>query len=217
MGGQESEVMARKTKAEAEKTRKLLLQKAAEVFLEKGIVATSLQDIATAAGMTRGAVYWHFENKAAVLQALLEQALNPIFDFVQQKLEQGNYDNPLDALREIMRMVLLSPNKSTEAYHAFQLFFHYYSYRYIPELDDFFTVYFDCSRVNQVQKLFVQAQAQGLVRQDVSTDVLVFSFKALMSGTLSAHLEPDSCEQFEFDLVKEVDVLIDCYLRGIQA
>ena len=64
--------MAKKTKEEALETRNLLLDTAEEVFNEKGVSSTTLSDIACAAGVTRGAIYWHFKNKADVFVALAE-------------------------------------------------------------------------------------------------------------------------------------------------
>lgn len=55
--------MARNTKIEAAKTRGRLVSAAIEQFAQRGVAATTLDDIADAAGMTRGAVYWHFTNK----------------------------------------------------------------------------------------------------------------------------------------------------------
>lgn len=52
----------RKTKSEAEKTRQHLLDAALEVFWRKGVTSASLQEIAEEAGVTRGALYWHFAN-----------------------------------------------------------------------------------------------------------------------------------------------------------
>ncbi len=65
--------MARKTKEEAEKTRGALLDAALDVFYEKGFVRATLDDIARAAGLTRGAIYWHFKDKAALLEALADK------------------------------------------------------------------------------------------------------------------------------------------------
>ncbi|MEQ6292367.1 TetR family transcriptional regulator [Vogesella sp. GCM10023246] len=65
--------MARKTREEAEQTRHLLLDTAERVFWEKGVAATSLADIATAAGLTRGAIYWHFDNKLALFTAICDR------------------------------------------------------------------------------------------------------------------------------------------------
>src|SRR5690606_27022813 len=55
--------MARRTKEEALETRDRLLDAAAAVFCDKGVTNTSLCDISKAAGVTRGAFYWHFRNK----------------------------------------------------------------------------------------------------------------------------------------------------------
>ena len=57
--------MVRKTKEEAEQTRKELIQAARRVFHQCGVSRSTLEKIAKAAGVTRGAVYWHFKDKAA--------------------------------------------------------------------------------------------------------------------------------------------------------
>jgi len=64
--------MARKTKEEAAATRESILMAALDLFTEKGYSSTTLVNIAKRIGMTRGAVYWHFENKEALLAALID-------------------------------------------------------------------------------------------------------------------------------------------------
>lgn len=86
--------MARKTKEEALATRCQLLDAAQSVFCEKGVSHTSLHEVATAAGLTRGAVYWHFENKADLLAALWERASLPI-DATLEELDQQYAKDPL--------------------------------------------------------------------------------------------------------------------------
>lgn len=63
----------RKTKAEAQQTRQALLDAALDVFYRRGVAHASLQEIAAAAGLTRGALYWHFKNKEDLLDALFQQ------------------------------------------------------------------------------------------------------------------------------------------------
>ena len=60
----------RKTKMEALETRGRLLDAADCVFRQRGVTRTSLAEIANAAGVTRGAVYWHFKDKAALFHAM---------------------------------------------------------------------------------------------------------------------------------------------------
>jgi AcrR family transcriptional regulator len=61
------------TQAErTERTRAALLDAARELFAEKGFAATGREDIAARAGVTSGALYHHFESKAAVGIAVIE-------------------------------------------------------------------------------------------------------------------------------------------------
>lgn len=70
--------MPRRTKAEALATRQRLLDAAERLFDAQGVSRTSLHAIAQAAGLTRGAVYWHFKDKAALFNALMERAHLPL-------------------------------------------------------------------------------------------------------------------------------------------
>ena len=70
--------MARKTKEEAQATRGRILDAAEHVFQARGVSRTSLHDIALAAGVTRGAVYWHFEDKGDLFNAMLERVFLPM-------------------------------------------------------------------------------------------------------------------------------------------
>ncbi|MBC9209783.1 TetR family transcriptional regulator [Roseomonas aerophila] len=67
--------MARRTKQEADETREALLDAAEEVFLERGVSRASLDQVARAAGCTRGAVHWHFGDKLGLFLALDERLL----------------------------------------------------------------------------------------------------------------------------------------------
>ncbi len=63
--------MARKTKAEAEKTRQCILKAALRLFVEKGYDRTTFEDVARHIGLTKGAVYWHFKSKPDLLAELV--------------------------------------------------------------------------------------------------------------------------------------------------
>lgn len=65
--------MARKTREETDKTHALLLDAAEQVFSEQGYANASFQQIAERAGMTRGAIYWHFRDKDQLLEAVLHR------------------------------------------------------------------------------------------------------------------------------------------------
>ena len=70
--------MARRTKEDSLNTRNNLLDAAEYLFLSQGVSRTSLQDIARRAGATRGAVYWHFTDKADLFNAMIERMTLPL-------------------------------------------------------------------------------------------------------------------------------------------
>ncbi|UYG00919.1 MULTISPECIES: TetR family transcriptional regulator [unclassified Halomonas] len=90
--------MARKTKAEAAATREALLNAAEEVFFEKGVARTSLEQVARHAGVTRGAVYWHFKNKGDLFMALIERVRMPFQSLVEEVQNVDPDILPLDAV-----------------------------------------------------------------------------------------------------------------------
>src|SRR5689334_23023873 len=65
------ELNVRKTAAEAAETRQAILRAALAEFSQRGYSATTLDGVARTAGVTRGAVYWHFASKAALYEELL--------------------------------------------------------------------------------------------------------------------------------------------------
>lgn len=67
------EKMARKKKEDALVTRQRILDEALQTFAVQGVTSTSLSDIAKAAGVTRGAIYWHFSNKESIIEEIFFQ------------------------------------------------------------------------------------------------------------------------------------------------
>jgi TetR/AcrR family acrAB operon transcriptional repressor len=97
--------MVRRTKEEAQETRSQILDAAEQAFYERGVARTTLADIAALAGVTRGAIYWHFSNKSDLLQALLETLHEP--------LDELDEVDPLGCMRKLLihlfHQVVLDP------------------------------------------------------------------------------------------------------------
>ena len=74
----------RRTKEEAAKTRQHIVDTATEMFKKKGFLQTSLNDICSAAGLSRGAMYWYFEDKIGLLDEVVRNLLQ---EFHVQKEE----------------------------------------------------------------------------------------------------------------------------------
>ena len=82
----------RKTKTEAQKTHQHLLDAALEVFWRDGVTRASLQAIAQEAGVTRGALYWHFKNKEDLFETLFEQQYADFFAAFNDQTLRDNQD-----------------------------------------------------------------------------------------------------------------------------
>ncbi|MGB0206308.1 MAG: TetR family transcriptional regulator [Neptuniibacter sp.] len=93
--------MPRRTKEEAEKTRLHLLETALGLFAERGISRTSLKDIAAEAGLTHGALYWHFKNRTDLVAALYSECRFPLDDLYLDHLQSSRQD-ALDALEDFL-------------------------------------------------------------------------------------------------------------------
>ena len=110
--------MAKRTKAEALKTRQELIETAIAQFAQHGVSKTTLNDIADAANVTRGAIYWHFENKTQLfnemwlqqpsLRELIQDHLTAGLehDPFQQRLLAGNFGNILQTDNQFFTQLL---------------------------------------------------------------------------------------------------------------
>ncbi|MHC5348742.1 TetR family transcriptional regulator [Metapseudomonas furukawaii] len=97
--------MARRTKEEAEETRVQILDATERVFHEKGVSRASLAEIATAAGVSRGAIYWHFENKTDLFQAMLERIRLPLEELARAS-EREDEPDPLGRMHQLLVRLL---------------------------------------------------------------------------------------------------------------
>ena len=90
--------MARKTKAQARETRQRIVDAARMVFHQWGVTRSSLDCVAHAANLTRGAIYWHFKDKFDLFLAVREDALLPAFEEIDLIIRSNRHDDPLDGI-----------------------------------------------------------------------------------------------------------------------
>jgi len=107
----------RRTKAEAEQTREAVLAAAIEVFLERGVARGTFYDIARVAGVTRGAIYWHFRDKLEIFLALDARISLPNAELgatLKARLAAGPELDPLDELAKTICEALQVLDNDTE-------------------------------------------------------------------------------------------------------
>ena len=99
--------MARRTKEEALATRHALLDAAERVFGRRGVARTSLAEIAEEAGVTRGAVYWHFKDKADLFTAMMDRVVLPLDESMARlaEVERDPLVQLLERVHEAVAMI----------------------------------------------------------------------------------------------------------------
>ncbi len=95
--------MARKTKEQALETRQQIIDAARTVFHQSGVNRSSLDRVAQVAGLTRGAIYWHFKDKVELFLAVRVNVLFPMFEEIDSIIRSDSYADPLDGIEAALR------------------------------------------------------------------------------------------------------------------
>jgi len=204
--------MARKTKTEAAITREQLLDAAERVFREQGVSRTSLAEVAAAAGVTRGAVYWHFKDKADLFQAMCERATLPL-DLLLSEAAASPCADPLTALRELAVGVLTALATDARAQAVFEVIFHK------TELTgDLAPVAGEreserCQCVGNIQRLVQQAVAVGQLPTDTDPELAGRLLHACVAGIMRDWVLDKSA----YDLAARAPSFVDTLMAGVLA
>lgn len=202
--------MVRRTKDDAQATRSQLLDAAERVFAEKGVSRTSLNDIAAAAGTTRGAIYWHFKNKADVFNAMMDRVILPM----ECAFEQMGHDaaqDPIAELRGSMLTALRQIATDARIRRVFEVATHKVEYvdEQLAIKERHLLAYTNCVQATR-RSLEDAAQRRG-APLPVPADVASNGLHAMMSGLIQSWL----MDPYGFDLVVTAEQTITIYLAGL--
>ncbi|NNG22568.1 TetR family transcriptional regulator [Telluria aromaticivorans] len=203
--------MARKTKAEAAATRDSILDAAEKLFAEQGVSRTTLQHIASEAGVTRGAIYWHFLDKGALLQAMMERAKMPLEE-AMLLLDTNEGGDPMQDLREYVMTVLRVTASDPKARRVFEIVT--LKMEFVADA----VVMREGRREKQliwmqrVETRLKQAKALGSVRQDLDPVTVANGMWIIMDGLIRNWLFDTDA----YDLVELGGAVMDTYLSGLR-
>lgn len=202
--------MVRKTKEEALETRNAILDAAEQVFQEKGVSRTSLADIALAAGVTRGAIYWHFKDKADLFDAMIQRVFEPV-EARLQEIENGLVDNPVDELRALSLFFLGRVVADPHYFRLIEISWH--KCEYVGEMAGIRDDHLECGNryVALGENCFRRAREHGQLPASVDPRSAAVGLSAIVDGlvvnwTLNRDL---------FPLADYAPGIIDAYLRGL--
>ena len=202
--------MARRTKEDADATRNSLLDAAERVFYEKGVSRASLSDIAQAAGATRGAIYWHFKDKVALFNAMMDRVTHPLEQVGSTSASMATLP-PLERLRSMVDFVQRTIVQDERTRRVFEIALYRVEYvndlaavrdNHIEGCTDF------CALIEG--ELRSAAEDQNL-QLPMKPHTAAMGVQALFDGLLQSWLLTHG----RFDLVTVSRGAIDAYLRGL--
>lgn len=202
--------MARRTKAEALATRHRLLDAAEHLFQAQGVSRTSLQDIARRAGATRGAVYWHFKDKADLFNAMMERVTLPLEQSFQD-LAQDEKADPLAHIRSLVRDALARIAGDAQTRRVFEVATH--KVEYVDELQAVRLRHLAARNafLLHVERGLASAATRQAVELAVSPATAAQGMHALIDGLIQNWL----LDSAAFDLVAVGQRVMDVYLAGL--
>jgi TetR/AcrR family transcriptional regulator, acrAB operon repressor len=203
--------VARKTAEATETTRQALLRAGLVAFSQQGYDATRLEDIARAAGVTRGAIYWRFRSKAELYTALVDEASARLERVISSAREGGG--SFLAITRRVM-VRMLAYLEEDEIYRATQG---------LLLLKTGATPDLEAARQRQVDEIREKEEelaavmragvAAGEFRADLDPIEGARAMLAYLDGvTLHWLLASDA-----FSIAASAPALVDIYMRGIAA
>lgn len=202
--------MVRRTKEEALATRHSLLDAAELLFQAQGVSRTALNDIARKAGTSRGAIYWHFKDKADLFNAMMERVTLPL-EQTFQSVGKDSVTPPLDRIREALRLALQRIATDTRTRRVFEVATQ--KVEYVDEL-----------QAVRLRHLTVRNEFLAQVEQDLklaATDQNLRPRIAMGHAAQGLHAMVDGLIQNwlldteAFDLITTSAQAIDVYLVGL--
>lgn len=174
--------MGRRKKEPRSVHRESIAFAASVLFMEKGIAATSMDDIAKAAGYSKATLYVYFENKEEIVGILVLNSMKKLYDYISSALAQheatkARYDLICRGLVQYQeefpyyfRMVLDKINIDFE------------SHDYLPEEKETYQI---GEEINEKIKSFIiSGMEKGDLRGDLKIMPAIFNFWGMLSGII---------------------------------
>jgi len=204
--------MPRRTKEEAQITRSHILDTAELEFQRRGVSRTSLQDIAKAAGLSRGAIYWHFEDKSDLFNAMMNRVTLPLEHEIKRSGDPG-LDDPVGQVRSSFLASLRLAVEDPRARRAFEIALHKVEYVEETQAVRERRLTGLRGRVVEVERGLRRAAKLGQLSGRVPARAAALGLHSLIDGLVQNWmLDPEA-----FDLQRVGRQAIDAYLDGLRA
>jgi len=205
--------MVRRTKDEAVETRNQILDAAERVFSERGVSRTSLADIAEAAAVTRGAIYWHFKDKADLFCEMVARVTMPM-EGAPCQLDQSDAVDALAGVRTMLAGILQRAAGDAQARRVFHIVFN--KCEYVDEMQPVWQRFREMQAgcLARLEQGLTAAIASGQLPAHLDAQRTAVGLHALVNGLLSKLVMDPDYMPLESNASLVVDVFLDA-LRGM--
>lgn len=200
----------RRTKEEAEKTRAAILLAAEMLFLEKGVAHTTLEQIARCAEVTRGAVYWHFQNKAHLFHEMLNQVRLPP-EQMAEVLSCCSEQEPLQSLRNLCVDAVENLARDEQRRRILTILLHRCEFTdELRDAEDRHNAFIN-QFIALCEELLSRADAHGRLQPGMTPRLAARALHAMIVGLFSDWLR----DPMLFDPLHDTAAMIDALFRGL--
>jgi TetR/AcrR family transcriptional regulator, acrAB operon repressor len=200
----------RRTKEDAEKTRCRIMSAALRTFNRHGIACTTMEHIAQAARVTRGAIYWHFTNKRELFRAIREDISLPLIDRADYTLLSARECDPLDRIRRFLLDVIHAIDQDSRVRLAYCVMS--YKCEYVGDLKGELADY--VRKIEHARgvltRVYKEAGQRGDLRAGLTPDVAALETTVFLVGLMRLCL----LEQYGTRLRKQAAQLIEQHVAG---
>lgn len=200
----------RRTKEEAEQTRQAVLQAALTNFSTRGYSATTLDHIAQTAGVTRGAIYWHFKNKKDLFAQLMQVYSEEYAALTVNAIQKGG------SFEEIGKRVMTEPLSIIEQRPDLADFIDLANFKItdIAELAEVRQGAIQSSQmlIEQVVGFMEMGITQGALRNTIDPRKTALSYLAALNGLIYLWIAMGK----NFSLAAAAEEAAEIFMRGIR-
>lgn len=189
------------------KARRDLLAIASDCFSRHGFAGTSIDRLAKAAGVTKGAIYYHFRDKEDLLSAVIADRVSAFEGSVQRAVEEVPAD---EALRQITKISIRNTQRGDHTRFTIKLMVE--AIDSMPQVSEQLRDMMRRFR-RYIRHIIRRGQREGLFRSDADADIVAATFT---SGVVGAQVQYYQDEK-DFGLEATLDLMIEQLIRAVLA
>lgn len=175
--------MGRRKKEPKSVHREIIASAASELFMKKGIEATSMDDIAKTAGYSKATLYVYFENKEEIVGLLTLNSMKKLYNYIYSALEE---QETTKVRYDLVCNGLVKYQEEFPFYFKIALDkinINFENHDYLPEEKETYRVGEDINE--KLKDFLICGIEKGDLKNNLEVMPTIFNFWGMLSGTIN--------------------------------